>query len=180
MKDKEWIDAFKQEMNEIHVPDRLKELTKQKVAEENVKYKREKDRRKKISYRIGGLTVAAAILVLFIILLPFVNSYRDFKHQEGTKILLGSNQEKEFYLNEKVEIERTSVLPVEFIKNTVSEEQIENTKVLHCSTDDGYYITAFEDEDAYVIIRSKEKDKDKVRNIIIYILENRGDSHENR
>lgn len=172
MKEQEWKDALKQEMYAVHAPDQLKELTKQKVAEEERKLVGTKQKKSWINYGISGFTAVAAILVLFILSSSYISNGVAHKQQEGTKILLGTNNEKELYLNEQVELERTAVLPVEFIHNDIWEEEIEDTKVLFCNTDEGYYLAAFEEEDAYVIVRSKEKDKDKIKQIIVNILNN--------
>ncbi|HKM34352.1 MAG TPA: hypothetical protein VJY54_06385 [Lachnospiraceae bacterium] len=170
MREQEWKDTLKEEMNVVHAPDKLIELTKQKVADEEHKLESIRSKKLRISYWINGYTAVAAIFVLFIILSSFIDNRIDLKQQEGTKILLGTNNGQEFYLNEQVEIEHTAVLPVEFAQKDIWEEEIEDTKVLFCRTDEGYYLATYEEEDAYVIVRSKEKDKEKMKLIIVNIL----------
>ena len=179
MKEQEWGDELKRELNAIHAPQELIHLTKQKTLKEKQRIDRMKSTKSRFIYGISGLGAVAAIFVL-VILSSFYMSRSNAYDDIGTKLLLGEKNGQEIYLYDQVEIERTSVLPMEYMQGDVWEEEIENILFKLTCNKDGYFMAAYEEDSTYIIIYSKEKDMNKFIAILNDMLNDERRLSENR
>ncbi len=192
MKEADFGIQYKAELDTLHAPKALIEATKEKVLAETAL---ETAKRRKRRYMYVTTMTAAAALVLVVGVLAFNGSQKasgihgeDMQlatdHQEnmqaegsvqqaelftGTTIYLGENKE-EIYLEEQIEIDRTAVLPMEFLKNTAWEEEISGTQVMFTVDNEGNYIAAYEEAEAYVVVYSQSADVTVIKECIQQIL----------
>lgn len=183
---------YKEELDTLHAPKALIDATKEKVVAETALEKAGKRKRR---YMYSVTMTAAAALVLVVGVLAFNGSQKannihgeDMQfaadHQEsmqaegniqengiftGTTIYLGENKD-EIYLKEQIEIDRTAVLPMEFLKNTVWEEEISGTQVKFTVDNEGNYIAAYEEAESYVVVYSQIVEETVIKECVQQIL----------
>ena len=163
----------KAEFNSIKVPADLVARTKESVAREEA---REKIRRKKIiPYVAGGMTLAVAA-ALFLVVLPMDLSLWagtpecPIEHASGTWLRLGSLTDgQEIYVEEEVSMERVKILPMAF-RQIEREDVIGDVTVLYTRNEDGYWMAAFEDQEAYVVITAQVTDEQDISAIMEKLL----------
>ena len=129
------------------------------------KEKEIKAKKKKVKYLCASFSTVAAALVLFVGIRGFVNLQKDADTLQGTTIYLGQDK-NEIYLEEQIEIDRTAILPMVFINDDAWEEEILGKTVKFTTDEEGNYLAAFEEEDAYVVVYSKLTDAEDMRECV--------------
>lgn len=164
---------IKKEFKCIKPPADLVARTKESVAREET---RERIRRKKmIPYAAGGTALAAAA-VLFLVVFPMDSSLwagaskPPTEQASGTWLRLGSLTDgQEIYVEEEVSMERIKILPMAF-RQVEREEIIGDVTVLYTRNEDGYWMAAFEDQEAYVVITAQVTDEQDISAIMEKLL----------
>lgn len=135
---------YRKEIEKIHASKELIARTKEKAAAEEQRYAWEKKRRRRL-YGYGASV--AALLFLCVCLFPFV------KPDAGTKApIYAGNHEALEEAAGTFEISHAVILPMEFLQDTVREEEIAGITVRFAVGADGICMAAFEEEKGYVII----------------------------
>ena len=178
---------IERESQVLKAPVDLVERTKAAVAEEE----RKKACRKKakLKYYMGGAVLAAAAAVFFLIS-PFslgVQSEdgrppteqsdtsdsaaaQSETEQSGTWLRLGTVAGgQEIFLEEEVSVERVKILPMVFLK-AESEDVIDGITVRYAQNEDGFWMAAFEDQSAYVVITAQVTKKQEIVEIMEEML----------
>lgn len=162
MNNTEFKTQYQEELNELKAPADLIARTKLAVAAEE---KEIKSKKKKVKYLYASLTTVAAALVLFVGGMGFANLQKGANTLQGTTIYLGENK-NEIYMEEQIEIDRAAILPMAFLKDDAWEEEIHEKTVKFTTDEEGNYLAAFEEEDAYVVVYSKLTDAEDMRECV--------------
>lgn len=157
------MERYQKEMNEIHAPKELIEATKQKCRQAELSKNREIAKRKK------GMTFwipAACAAVLFLAAIPafsLLNVREDANlNYDGMDLHLGSQDEQnEQAQNEKLIVKRTAIIPMQFAQEDVTEEIIDGKKAYFAVSQEGYYSVCIAEEEEYVVVDSRMKDKEE-------------------
>lgn len=174
MKDEKYKEKYKEEQDSIHAPSDLIALTKKRAAREEKKIQRK--RRQRYYYTAA----AAAILVICILAFPLYGR-PDAGKENQTKPYLGQQDGRESYPDGQLTIERTAILPMEFTKEDVWEEEIEGVPVKFTIVKNGMWMAVFEEEKSYVLVTAAEMEKEEFQTGIKRILEEyEGNDYENR
>ena len=163
----------KEDFNSIKAPADLVARTKESVVREEA---RERIRRKKIIQYAAGGTALAAAAVLFLVVFPMDlslwagTSEPPTEQASGTWLRLGSlTGGREVYVEEEVSMERVKILPMAF-RQVEREDVIGGVTVLYTRNEDGYWMAAFEDQEAYVVITAQVTDEQDVSAIMEKLL----------
>ena len=170
LNDEELKEAIQKDQNEVHAPSELIAVTKKKIAEAE-KYDKVNHERKSLIHKITYIVSACAAILILFVLSTGLSNLEFFAHQQnGTELRLGNHNDENVFLDDEIEIEKTKVLPIEF-QNTVTETlQINHFEVKITCDDNGYYMAVYEEEMNYIVLRSKEDEKEKFILIITKIL----------
>ncbi len=170
MNNTEFKTQYQEEVNELKAPADLIARTKLAVAAEEKEIKAKK---KRVKYLYSSLATVAATLALFIGVAGFMHMqaeqgdtlFAEGDSLQGTTLYLGENK-NEIYLEEQIEIDRTAILPMAFLKDGAWEEEIHEKTVKFTTDEEGNYIAAFEEEDAYVVVYSKLRDAEDMKECV--------------
>ena len=166
MNNTEFKTQYQEEVNEWKAPADLIARTKLAVAAEEEAIK---DKKKKVKYLYASFATVAAALALLVGVIGFVNMQKGANTLQGTTIYLGENK-GEIYLEEQIEIDRTAILPMVFLKDVAWEEEIHGTTVKFTADEEGNYLAAFEEDEAYVVVYSKLTDVEEIKTCVEKIL----------
>lgn len=184
MTEQELSIQVKEEFSSIKAPADLVARTKESVAREEA---HEGIRRKKIiPYAAGGTTLAVAAVLLLAVLPMDLNLWAgtskppteqasetmqpDGEAQSGTWLRLGSVADgQEIYVEEEVSMERVKILPMAF-RQVEREDVIGDVTVLYAKNGDGYWMAAFEDQGAYVVITAQVTNEQDISAIMEKLL----------
>lgn len=190
MNNTEFKTKYQEELNELKAPTDLIAKTKQAVAAEE---KKAKDKKNNNRYLYSSLATVAAAFVLFAGVMGFMHIQKDVNITQdenavnesqtgqgdtlfaeddslnGTTIFLGENK-GEIYLEEEIEIDKTSILPIAFLSEGAWEEDINGKTVKFAVEENGYYIAAYEEKDSYVVIYSQLTQADAMKECVEKIV----------
>lgn len=168
MNDQIFKDEYKNDLSQFRAPKDLIEQTKQVAAMEEKRYQKEKRRK----YYYGSFIAAAAVFVICFV--TFLGTRPGTMKQEkeyGTTIHLGGHGEgKEIVLGEQVEVEKITILPMEFNAKESWEQEIDGVTVKFAQTKDEYYMAAFEEEEGYILVKAQLKEKESFVEIMQKII----------
>ncbi|MGN0430994.1 MAG: hypothetical protein ACI4EQ_01400 [Lachnospiraceae bacterium] len=192
MKTTDFSMQYKAELESLHAPKDLIARTKEKVKAESTL---EKERKKRRRYIYSSTMAAAAAIIVLVGTFTYrrgeeegavqpqdmqlaaseqeaVQPQEDVEQTElqmGTTIYLGQNKE-EIYLEEQITIDRTAILPMEFLKNTAWEEEISGKPVKFTLDEEENYVAAYEEAEAYVVIYSQTEDLETIKDCVLQML----------
>lgn len=173
MTEQELSIQVKEEFSSIKAPADLVARTKESVAREEA---RERIRRKKLVPYVAGGTTLAVAAVLFCVVLPMDlnlwagTSKPPTEQASGTWLRLGSLTDgQEIYVEEEVSMERVQILPMAF-RQIEREDVIGDITVLYTKNEEGYWMAAFEDQEAYVVITAQVTNEQDIFTIMEKLL----------
>lgn len=167
MKEQDFNSQYKQQLNTLHAPKDLIAHTKELAAREKESLVLKKRR---FRYLYATASLAAAAVLLFCIFVPGMQKTEE-KTEEGTKIHLGQWENgKKIYLEDKVSLDRTAVLPLAFMDENTWEEEVCGITVQFVQDEGGKFMAAFREQDAYVVISSEKTDKAAFLKLITKLL----------
>ncbi len=168
MNEKDFKNSYKENLSGLHAPQDLIAKTKQMAAFEERRYQKEK----KKAYYFTSFAAVAALLVICLSVY-FVTRPVQPKGQEeyGTTIHLGNKDGgKEIVLDEQVEVNRVTILPMEFSGKDCIEKEIDDIDVMITLLDGQYFMAAFEEEDSYIVVKSGITDEEEFVKLMQEIL----------
>lgn len=174
MRETEFKSEYQAQMNTYKAPADLIARTKQAVIAET---KKENQKKKNVRYLYGSLATAAALVILFAGVLGFTHMNQGIATMgednqiQGTTLYLGEAK-TEIYLEEEIEIDRTSVLPMAFRNEDAWIEEIAGNTVRFTLDENGFYIAAYEENDAYMVIYSGMTQIADIKKCVEKILSN--------
>lgn len=168
MNEKDFKNAYRENMSGLHAPTDLIEKTKQRAAFEEKRYQKEK----KKAYYFASFASVAALLVICLSVYFVTRPIQPKEQGEyGTTIHLGNKDgDKEIVLDEQVEVNRTTILPMEFNEKDCSKKEIDGIDVMFTLLDEQYYMAAFEEEDSYIVVKSWITDEEDFVKLLQKIL----------
>jgi len=173
MKEQDFKSTYQNELSNLHAPKDLIEKTKQRALFEEKRYKKEKRRK----YYFTSFATAAALLVIcFSVYFMTRPVQPNGQEGQGTTIHLGGHSGgKDIVLDEKVEVNNVTILPVEFNSKECTEQEVEGKTVKFTLVDGQYYMAAFEEEESYILIKSQITQKEEFVKLLKEIIEEYGE-----
>lgn len=151
MNEQDFKDAYKEDLSKLHAPKDLIAKTRQMTAFEEKRYQKEK--KKKLYFT--SFASAAALLVICLAAY-FATRPVQPNVEYGTTIHLGNHESgTEIVLKEQVEVNRLTILPIEFSQKECAEQEISGVQVMITLSKEQYYMAAFEAEDSYIVVKSQ-------------------------
>lgn len=168
MNEKDFKNSYKEDLSGLHAPTDLIEKTKQMAAFEEKRYQKEK---KKTYYFASFATVAALLVICFSVYFLSRPVQPVEEGEYGTTIHLGNKDGgKEIVLDEQVEVNRVTILPMEFNGKDCIRQEVDDTDVMITLLDEQYYMGAFEEEDSYIVVKSGITDEEEFVKLMQEIL----------
>ncbi len=163
MKEQEFIDVYREDMEKLHAPTDLIKKTKQMAAFEEKRYQKEKKRK---YYFVAFATTAALLVICFSFFYLTRPIQQEEMKEQGTAILLGEHNEIEEPAGKEVEIRTTTILPMEFNNKDCVKENVNGTMVKITLWNGDCYMAAFEGIDGYIVVKSLSSEKEEFVEIL--------------
>ena len=173
MKEQDFKSTYQNELSQLHAPLDLIEKTKQMAAFEEKRYRMEKKRK---HYFTSFATAAALLVICFSVYFMTRPVQQNGQDEQGTTIHLGGHAgDKDIVLEEKVEVNNVTILPMAFNGKDCTEQEVEDVDVKLTLIDGQYYMAAFEEEESYIVVKSQITEKEAFVEVLKEILEEYGE-----